>query len=455
MDSDPKLTSHESIPAHHRLPRRGIAMVTAIFALVVVGILVAGMFNLATLRAKTVKNRTASARALLLAESAAAHAVMLARDTLHKKANSALLRGSDNLINTADDGRLVDFGMSSGVQIPSTGYATTEGRYWVQFIDDQAETDGDPFRDSNTRIIARCRAATPDSGYASIDVLITGISQMPGFFANGNFALGGNNSLVGQCGSVHANGNLTVGNPGPRLSGEATASGTVTNGTAVKLPDGSSNPAVPNQVPLDVPPLPYSDFCPSKAAYVLRSDGKIEDRTTVPSVLRGIGWAPNVTMTTSGAATIWTATASGLSLIPGTLCVQGNFDLQGNVGSALAAHPIMVVATQSIKVSGNPYLRPATTDSILFVAGADISVAGNPASGAVSYQGLLYAGSQCVVSGSAVIQGNVVCRDAPHTTAAVDHATGSSISGSATVNYGCGGYFNQPRRILQWVQRVL
>lgn len=446
MDTNSQLSARAALMAARRQARRGIAMVTALFALVIVGILVAGMYNLATLHAQAVRNRTASARALLLAESAAAHAVMLARDTLKKKANSALLRGSDNAINTSDDGRLTDFAMSSGVQIPSTGYATSEGRYWVQFRDDE-DADGDVFRDSNMRIIARCRAATPDSGYATIDVVISGIAQMPAMFTNGNFSLGGNNQVTGACGSVHSNGNLTVGNPGPVVSGTATATGTVTYGGAVDLPSGVANPAVANQVPLDIPPLPYSTFCPSRASWILRSGGAIENRTVSPAVIAPV---PGIVRTTSGAAVIWSMTGA---LIGGVVCVEGNFALSGNAGTAILPHALTVVATGSVNISGTPILRPATTDSIMIIAGADVAIAGNP-SGTHNYEGLIYAGSQCSLTGNAQVRGNMVCRNDAHPPSAMNYAAANSTAGNATLTYGCGGYFNQPRRILQWVQLV-
>lgn len=447
MDTDTELSARAAHRTLRRQARRGIAMVTALFALVIVGILAAGMYNLASLHAQAVRNRTASARALLLAESAAAHAVMLSRDTLKKKANSALLRGSDNATNTSDDGHLIGFAMSSGVQIPSTGYATSEGRYWVQFRDDDADADGDPFRDSNMRIIARCRAATPDSGYATIDVLISGVSQMPGFFTNGNFALGGNNQITGACGSVHANGNLTVGNPGPVVSGTATATGTVTNGGNVDAADGTANPAQANQIPLDVPPLPYTDFCPAQADWILRSGGAVENHTVNPIVIAAV---PGLSRTTSGAAVIWSMTGP---VIGGVVCVEGNFSLSGNAGTALAPHPLTLVTTGSVTISGTPVLRPATTDSILIVAGADVAVAGNPA-GTHNYEGLIYAGSQCSLTGNAAVRGNMVCRNDAHPATAMNYAASNVTSGNATLTYGCGGYFNQPRRILQWVQLV-
>ena len=431
--------------------RNGIAMVSAIFALVIVGILVAGMYNLASLQASATKNRISATRALLLAEAGAAHAVMLARDTLKLKSNSTLLRGFDLAPNTSDDGRLTGYGMSSGVQIPSSGFATSGGRYWVTFRDDDAETDGDPFRDSNMRIIAQCRAATPDSAYATVEVLISGISQMPGFFSNGNLSIGGQTTTLGACGTAHANGNLTIGNPGPTMTGLASATGTVSNGGVVKLPSGGANPAVGNQAPLDIPPLPYGQFCPAQADYVLKANGTIEDRTALPVSLITVA---NVTRTATSPAVIWSASGAGVATIAGVICVEGNFSLSGNAGSAASPIPLMIVATHSVSISGNPYLKPATTDSILIVAGADLAAAGNPASGAVSYEGLMYAGSQCAITGSAVVRGNFVCRNDAHTTAAVDYAAGNSMAGNAQIQYSCGGYFNQPRRILQWVQLV-
>ena len=452
MDTNPELILRAVRRPCLTKARRGIAMVTAIFGLVIVGILAAGMYNLATLHAKAVRNRTAATRALLLAESAAAHAVMLARDTLKKKPNSAFLRGSDNTVSTTDDSLLIGFGLSSGVQIPATGFATSQGRYWVKFRDDAADTDGDPFRDSNMRIIARCTAATPDSAYATIDVLISGVSQMPGFFSNGNFSLGGNNSVTGACGDVHANGNLSVGNPGPALSGTASATGTVSNGGSVEDETGAANPAVPNQPPLDVPPLRYNDFCPGRADYILRSNGTIENHNVFPiSRITAAGLTYSATSPQT-----WTSGSGGLGNLPGggIVCVEGNLDVGGNTGTALTPVPVTLVATQSIRIQGTPYLKAATTDSILLVAGADAYISGNAAGGATSYEGLIYANSQCFVGGSVVISGNVVCRDAPHTVAAHNWATGNSISGSARISYGCGGYFNQPRRILQWVQVV-
>ena len=444
MDADPQLTARR--PGH---ARRGIAMVTAIFALVIVGVLVAGMYNLASLQSRAVKNRTGSTRALLLAEAAAAHAVMLARDTLKKKSNSALLRGSDNTPNTADDSLLIGFGMSSGVQIPAAGFSTTQGRYWVKFRDDD-DGDGDPFRDSNMRIIARCAAATADSAYASIDVVVSGISQMPGFFTNGNLALGPSNEVYGPCGDVHANGNLSV-TGGPQVQGTATATGTASGAGLVQNAAGVANPALTNQVPLDVPALPYSTFCPSQASYILKANGTIENRTVNPLSLIVVA---NVTRTATSPAVIWTATGAGAALIQGVVCVEGNFTLSGNAGTALTPLNLMIVATHSVQVTGTPYLKAATADSVLIVAGADVRVAGNPAAGATSYEGMIYAGSQCALDGNATVRGNMVCRNDPHTTAAVNYASANVVGGNTTLTYSCGGYFNQPRRILQWVQLV-
>ena len=423
-------------------------MVTAIFALVVVGILVAGMYNLATLQARTVKNRTASARALLLAESAAAHAVMLLRDTLAKRSNTNLLRGSDNdPAATADNGLLIGYGLSSGVQIPSTGFATAQGRYWVQLLDDQAETDGDVNRDSNQRLIARCRAATPDSGYASIDVLISGVGLLPGWLTNGNATISGNMIVKGACGDIHSNGNLSVGST-TTVTGNTSATGSISGSSNIV----STGTKLGNQPPMDVPLIGYDTFCPASADYIARSNGwivrpKLGDSLLATSNER---WG----FKRSGTSPlVWDV--SGSTMGAGFWCVTGNVKLSGNPGTALAPIALSLVATGSVEISGNPYVYPATADSISIVSGGDVSISGNPDVATHNYSGLIYATSQCKISGNPRLFGQVVCRNMPNATGTVNYADFNEISGSPEVSYGCGGYFNQPRRILQWVQRVL
>ena len=447
MDSNPELMPRATVRTPSSGNRRGIAMVTAIFALVIVGILVAGMYNLSNLQARAVRNRTASARALLLAEAGAAHAVMLLRDTLATRSNTYLLRGADNnAASTGDNGRLIGYGMSSGVEIPAAGFATTGGRYWVQITDDAADADGDPNRDSNQRLILRCRAATADSAYATIDVLVSGVGLLPGLLSNGNTSLTGSTTMTGACGDIHANGNLTFGAVTP-VTGDVTSTGAIA-GSAYAVTTGFKSG---NQPPMDVPNIGYNTFCPASADYIARTNGWIV-RPKIGDSLLASGTPRWGTKRSSTSPLSWDI--SGNTMGAGFWCFTGNVKLSGNAGSDGAPLTASIVASGSVEVSGNPYLVPASADSITIVAGGDVAISGNPGAASPNYGGLIYAGAQCKVSGNPRLFGQVVCRNSANPAGSIEYVATTEVSGNPQISYACGGYFNQPRRILQWVQLV-
>ena len=86
--------------------RRGLALTAAMFSLVAVSLLAAGMFSVSDLGAKASRNREDASHAMQLAEAAVAHSVGTVRRELRRNKMSRLLRGNDSLPNTADDGLL-------------------------------------------------------------------------------------------------------------------------------------------------------------------------------------------------------------------------------------------------------------------------------------------------------------------------------------------------------------
>jgi hypothetical protein len=135
------------------------------------------------------------------------------------------------------------------------------------------------------------------------------------------------------------------------------------------------------------------------------------------------------------------------------MCVEGNVKISGNPGTEEAPIRLTIVATGSLELSGNPFLEPATSDSILFVLGGDMSISGNPGSNE-NYEGLMYAHSQCKVSGNPSVAGNLVCRNNGNPAGTENYAALNEVSGNPTIRYSCGGFFGQGRRLLQWVQRT-
>lgn len=445
-------------PAAHRgRAPRGAALPAALFGLVTVTVLASAIFAASTIQQSSTKNREASARALQLAEDGLAHAVTVVRDTLKGQPFTRLLRGSDNSLSaTADDGRITGYGMSSAINIPVAGRSFGGGSYTALIYDDN-DGDGNARADVNFRVKLRCDATTADGGKASLEVVL-GVDVLPAIAANGNLTMSNNAKALGYCGAVHANGNLTFSGPNTVVASAATASNTVSGTTKDSL--GGAKSPIGGRPPIEIPAMTYTQFCGTPGTNAttnftdveiwLGADGLIY-RKGVPlgtAVFPSYGWTYTLLTKT------WSFSAGGVPApVPGKVCAEGNVEVAGNIGSAANPFRITVIATGSVKVSGNPYLAPATTDSIAIVSGGDVSIAGNPAAGATSYEGLIYAHSQCLGTGSAVMRGQLLCANNPTPVGATEWIATTTMQGNFQVTYGCGG-FHSRRRIYSWLQRV-
>ena len=98
------------------LPRalgyRGMALPSAMFALVAASILAAGLFALTDLSSKATLNQQRATTAMQVADAGLSHAVSLLRGDLRMHSFTRILRGSDNFIPTADDSLLINYGLA-------------------------------------------------------------------------------------------------------------------------------------------------------------------------------------------------------------------------------------------------------------------------------------------------------------------------------------------------------
>ena len=466
-----RLSRSHSIRAFVRA-RRGAALPMALFALVTVSLLATAIFGSSRSQAQATRNRESATRAIQLADNGMTHALILLGDTLKGYPFSWLLKGSDNVASTdptADDGRLTGYIISSTADIPAAGRAGTGGTYQVQVIDDPADGDADAKTDRNLKVLVRCTATTSDGGSASIDAVISQV-VLPAIASEGNMTVGPQASVMGQCGAVHANGNLTLPTSGqrPTIAGTMTATGTA-SGTAYDTL-GTLKSAASGLPQVQIPDLNPPDFCPAGAEFLLRSDGMVQRISTGElrnaksnAEMGNVQWGFR-----RGTPPTWTMVQAGA--VPGSkICADGNFEISGNMGTPTTPFNITVIATGSVSVTGTPYLAPATTDSVLIVAGGDVNLAGNSSGTAANYEGLIYAENQCLVSGSPIMAAQILCKNkAPTLVSAAMTATGApfsaftvrewtattSIGGSATIQYRCGGNLAR-RRVHSWVQRVL
>jgi hypothetical protein len=313
-------------------------------------------------------------------------------------------------------------------------------------IDDPDDPLPNPLDDGNSRIVARCTGRTNDGAVVEIDAVIAA-TPMPGIAAEGNLSVPGNPQIMGGCGSIHANGNLTL-NGTSTVAEFVSASGTV-SGDA-QLPDGQPAPEYSGQPPVDIPDLNPIEHC-DNADYVLRADGYV--------VVVATGQAYNAN---SNEVFGWKRSGnnpvkwdlSGDNSVDGTVCAEGNVYVSGNTGTADDPREMSIIATGSIEISGNPYLNTDDEDNIQFLAGGDLKIAGNPTVGLNNFSGLMYAGSQCVISGDPNIGGQVLCDNKTNPPGATNLATQNMINGNPTITYDCDWNIFNKRRVVFWYQRI-
>jgi hypothetical protein len=233
---------------------------------------------------------------------------------------------------------------------------------------------------------------------------------------------------------------------GPTISGPATATGTV-SGNYVG-PGGTPATKVSGAPEVPIPDLNPANFC-AGANFTLTTTGFVVNNTTGVSNLGPFGgWVWDIVTQT------WTGTGTPTLPAAGTYCSQANIWLAGSVGSAAAPKSISLITTKSIRVDGTPYVQAAHPDGILLLAGGDIFMAGNNTTGAFNYQGMVYAGAQCLAQGNAKTYGQLLCANGAQPAGATEYAASSAVSGNFTLNFDCSGNVFNKRRMLYWYPRI-
>jgi hypothetical protein len=427
--------------------RRGLALPSAMFALVVIAVLLAGLFIFADLSAKSVRNRERATRAVHVAEAGINHTLGLLRTSLRTHSFTRILRGDDDLPLTPDDSVLTGWGLSSSDEIPLAGQTYQGDTYFVSVTDDPADGDLFPNTDLNGRVLVRCRSLTTDGASAEVAAIIGSVPQ-PAIAADGNLNFSGTPTIAGVCGGVHANGNISAGS-NTTIQTQATATGTASGG--FKLPNGTDAPELGGQPEVPIPDLPPLTFC-AGADFRLTSSGNVVNLSTgasTPAIAAPVnGWKRS-----SGPPLVkWDL--AGVGAVGGTYCVEGNAYISGNNGTAVTPLNLSVVATGSIEVSGNPFLIADHDDEILFLAGGDLSISGNPSAGANNFQGLVYAGAQCKTSGNPVLFGQLMCNNGPQPVGSVNIIAAHEMSGNFTLTFDCSANVFNRRRVLYWYPQI-
>ena len=267
-----------------------------------------------------------------------------------------------------------------------------------------------------------------DRALRTVEVKVRINPPAPGFsldkaiLTNGDIVFGGDAELLGSNQDVHSNGDIYRADK-IQTTGTISASGEV-NGVA----DGESYSAIIDIQEID--PSMYAEY----ADYTFDSDGKIYNSDgNLVATNDYQGWSFNGDKwSTWGSSDV----LGGLLYFKGD---AGNVDIQGNHGSDESPWEISILADGWIDLAGTPIIanyknpsNPEAVQELLFMAGTDIKINGH-ASTVLS--GVIAAGEQFSLSGTAEIEGTIVAADQSNTD---DFITENYMSGTASITNNGG-----------------
>jgi cytoskeletal protein CcmA (bactofilin family) len=362
------------------------------------------------------------------------------KDTLGDTTMTRLLRGWDANKNTTDDGYLTGYNLPSATQIPSTGRAMGGGIYFVRLTDDPAEKDGDPLTDRNTRVVATCRGVAADGSSATINAIIGNMS-VPGIAIQSDVTLSGTVDVRGRCGNIHSNEDMVV-SGNVTVEGGASAAATATGSGSVQNTYGEPLVPQPNAERMELPTLSAAAQC-GRADYEILSNNTVRiNGTGTITTLVALGWI--------GTYPLFEATQL---VTEGTYCVNGNMKMSQPVGSDALSKRVSFIVKGAAEISGNPWIQPEDADGILIIADGDLKLSGNATLGGTTdnFQGFIYAGGHCYVSGRVRITGQIICMNNPDGPAPqIDHIDLTTFSGEVVIHYPCRGFLSQLWRVVAW-----
>jgi cytoskeletal protein CcmA (bactofilin family) len=389
------------------------------------------------------------------ARAAAEAGLNRATAALRMEENVNLLAGQDGLVDNvnlaaaanADNGD-VDF-MLTGAS-PYALDANGRYSYAIEIFDDDDpalyggvglsadqlaamnETANTPYTDVNTRLILRATGFGPSNTVVRVSRLILttiipipGTTLNPAIIVDGDLNLDGNLNLQGDYGSVHANGNLNVDGASAQVEQDATASGEFTAHqnfqAGGKQGGGYASINLPTVVAADHQAI---------ADFILKADGTM----TYPDGSPCSSCFPN--------AGDWVHEDSqwkikGNSAPTGyTFFVEGGVEISGSPKDGSNAIKMTLLATGTIKVTGNPKMAPDNNNNpqqFQFITDGDLILGGNPGlDDPTEVEGQIYVKEQMHMLGTPTFQGRIVVQNDADI---FDDVTVTAIDGTPTITY--------------------
>ena len=428
-------------PITHRADERGSALVAVLLLLMMMSALVAALNVSGQTETLISRNQRSGAQAQAAAEAGLNHAVELTTTYIFRwSANgfgsvegavAALIAGPDGVTGTedadADNGSLgARGGIDADAAIPiNTRLDITGGinaQYEALLIDDDAtapDEDGDPYTDTNNRLIIRATGYARDSSEVTLEAIISPV-ELGALVVDGDLEVTGSVDIAGTSGDIHSNGDLEISGSAD-ISGYATASGTYTG----------TEPGTGGAPEVDVPAVDPGDY-KHYADFVLTSDGRMTNLAGTTMCTYSVKTPCNNWNWDSGTST-WSIGSAAPT--DGTYYVEGSVSVTGSPGNAKSPVHLTLIAEGSIDISGSPDLT-ADTPELLMVTGGDLEISGGLDYGdPLTAQGQVLVHEQIKFTGNPGLAGQVIVENATSVSTLV---TDNFIAGHVEITYNGG-----------------
>ena len=426
---------------------KGIALVVVLLLMAVLSGLATGFAMNGRVETAMAVNEVYYAGARAAAEAGMNRAV----EAIRVDNRTNLLAGVDNAVDAINAGAAVnaDNGSIAFMLTGASPYAVDAGNqytYTIRVFDDDDPAlyngvaltvaqlaamgeNGVSVTDLNDTLILRAVGFGPSNTTVTVSrVLLSSESIVapppslnPAIIVDGDLNIGGNITVEGKAGSVHANGNLTVDGASASIEYNATASGTFSANKNADI-GGTTGGGFAN---INVPEIHASDYL-HLADFILHDNGTatLADGVTACGVLCN-NW--------SWAGGAWNIT--GNSANTGTFFVETKVEISGSPkGPGNTNIAMSVIATGSIRLTGSPKFTPENIDKFQFITDGDFVMAGAvDVNDPTEVEGQILVREQLHISGNPEFQGRVMVGNEEDSHSEVTGT--SSIPGNPTFTY--------------------
>jgi hypothetical protein len=413
-----------TLNAHKK--ENGAALVTAIFAILLVTLIGTALHYMASISLTVAVNERDNTEAFYIAEAGVEHAFELISKVEKSKYSLILKAGANPQPNTGDElsvppasglwvsSESIPPGNQSGGGITNFGSGGF-GRYWVSIKNDTA-TGETPIVDLNGVLIITSTGVGRNGATAIIETTVKGLATPPAVLINGKANISGSVRIQGANAILHANDTLSVnGNPCADLYFSTSAN--IINPNKAKGSGCSGSAVIRTNQPIIDPPI-YNirnDFY-GKTDYILGAIGTKAGKVYNGSGVLIVDTTQNGNKWISGTAQwIWSPVQkvwiqSGTSILNASFYSEGNIAITGNFGTALAPARVSFIAEGCIYNQGKQYMAPKYQNFSL-VAGTDLKISGKLTEVSLDdlmVDGITYALHQIDFSGTPTIRGTVI-----------------------------------------------